>query len=57
MLRAMLRSWRRSLVSVLSLALLALGCEAKVAKLDSNTFAHAVSGSGSNSIVMFYAPW
>lgn len=49
--------WRISLALVLSLVLLAPPCDAKVAKLDANSFAMAVNHPSANSIVMFHAPW
>ena len=57
LLAAMSSCWRISLALVLSLVLLAPPCDAKVAKLDANSFAMAVNHPSANSIVMFHAPW
>ena len=57
LLAAMSSCWRISLALLLSLVLLAPPCDAKVAKLDANTFAMAVNHPNANSIVMFHAPW
>ena len=45
------------MLPLLLLLVVVPACEAKVAKLDSHTFAKAVNVPGANSIVMFYAPW